>query len=384
MEAEMEEIPPHLECAICMKLLLEPVSVPCGHTFCQSCLDQALGYRNLCAVCRAPVPPGQAVNVIIRSVIVDQYPRALASRQAEQQEEVRMAERTSEEQRQQEVSGEAEAASGRQILIMPIFRSAELLLPQCCWEDDLSVSQEQLVQYAVQGGRRVCWLQACEDLGVCMNVEDFRPAERARSAHVRLRGKFRVNLIEPPHLHQDGFELGRFEAVFDTPLPLVELTRAGSEAESEETAAFVADKCVQLIDQKLAMLGIGSRHAFVESCGEPPAAARRRPGIPATSPDLEQLSFWLLGSIIVDAAQRKRWVQSTDTKDRLSGCFHRLEAAGSRPILNLPGANSWMRSGSSWSSIALLVVIFALLLAKASGFFDGILKPKHSYSTARF
>eukprot|EP00435_Cladocopium_sp_Y103_P001434 s5088_g1.t1 len=44
--ANVEDVPSHLECAICWKLLLEPVSVPCGHTFCQGCLNQALDYRS--------------------------------------------------------------------------------------------------------------------------------------------------------------------------------------------------------------------------------------------------------------------------------------------------------------------------------------------------
>ncbi|CAL1148387.1 unnamed protein product [Cladocopium goreaui] len=44
--SNLEDVPSHLECAICWKLLLEPVSVPCGHTFCQGCLNQALDYRS--------------------------------------------------------------------------------------------------------------------------------------------------------------------------------------------------------------------------------------------------------------------------------------------------------------------------------------------------
>ena len=111
---QAEEIPPHLECAICWKvrilIQLQDVSCSCSWTLCpypvdtpfagspaecvpefpfagQGCLNQALGYRtvrdcqrlslsaafapwpcfrNVCSVCRAPIPPGQAVNVLIR------------------------------------------------------------------------------------------------------------------------------------------------------------------------------------------------------------------------------------------------------------------------------------------------------------------------------
>ncbi|CAE7357529.1 LONRF2 [Symbiodinium sp. CCMP2456] len=376
-----------------MKLLLEPVSVPCGHTFCQTCLEQALGYRNLCAVCRAPVPPGQSVNILIRSMISEQYPRALASRRREVEEELRQAEQNAEEERQREVAGDAPAqteanGAGGDVIILPVLRHKRPMLPQCRIGHELDSQGELVVNFAVQGGRRICMMLPEGNSGICMNVEHLRPAGR-QAAQVTLVGKFRVRLTEQPHLHEDGFELGRFEAYFDTPLPLNLLGREAPQegADGEEPAPLVAEAAMQAVERQLEMLGSGSRYVFTENCGEPPAALRRRPGGTLTSADLEQLSFWLLGAIMMHDGDRKKWVDSTDTQQRLVACRKKLKEAGARPVLNLPGSDSWMHpTQSSWSSLVLLLVVLAVLLAKALGLFDswGRNASRQTLSSRRF
>lgn len=44
-----------LVCPICLCLFKDPVAPPCQHTFCNSCLTQALQQRSLCPICRSPV-----------------------------------------------------------------------------------------------------------------------------------------------------------------------------------------------------------------------------------------------------------------------------------------------------------------------------------------
>lgn len=41
-----------VECTLCYRLLWQPVSTPCGHTFCRTCLDRALDHNSSCPLCK--------------------------------------------------------------------------------------------------------------------------------------------------------------------------------------------------------------------------------------------------------------------------------------------------------------------------------------------
>ncbi|XP_029114738.1 LON peptidase N-terminal domain and RING finger protein 1 [Scleropages formosus] len=40
------------ECSLCMRLFFEPVTTPCGHTFCRSCLERCLDHTPQCPLCK--------------------------------------------------------------------------------------------------------------------------------------------------------------------------------------------------------------------------------------------------------------------------------------------------------------------------------------------
>ncbi|XP_039511520.1 LON peptidase N-terminal domain and RING finger protein 2-like isoform X2 [Pimephales promelas] len=40
------------ECSLCMRLFYEPVTTPCGHTFCLKCLERCLDHNPNCPLCK--------------------------------------------------------------------------------------------------------------------------------------------------------------------------------------------------------------------------------------------------------------------------------------------------------------------------------------------
>ena len=40
------------DCVLCLKLLFEPVTTPCGHTFCRACFARTTDHSNKCPMCR--------------------------------------------------------------------------------------------------------------------------------------------------------------------------------------------------------------------------------------------------------------------------------------------------------------------------------------------
>ena len=41
------------ECPLCMRLLWNPITTPCGHTFCKICLDRVLDHNTTCPMCKS-------------------------------------------------------------------------------------------------------------------------------------------------------------------------------------------------------------------------------------------------------------------------------------------------------------------------------------------
>jgi len=53
-----------LECPICMELVHRPVTLPCGHTFCERCkVSSEQAGNTVCAVCRAPFDPASRIRL---------------------------------------------------------------------------------------------------------------------------------------------------------------------------------------------------------------------------------------------------------------------------------------------------------------------------------
>jgi len=78
----------NFECSLCLNLLLDPVSVTCGHTFCRKCINRSFEYRNHCPLCRKPVPAGVGVNVLLANIIAEIFPHDLALRKQAPDEEL--------------------------------------------------------------------------------------------------------------------------------------------------------------------------------------------------------------------------------------------------------------------------------------------------------
>lgn len=45
-----------LECQLCYMLLYQPLTTPCGHTFCRQCFARSLDHSSTCPLCRADMP----------------------------------------------------------------------------------------------------------------------------------------------------------------------------------------------------------------------------------------------------------------------------------------------------------------------------------------
>jgi len=78
-----------LECCLCLKLYCEPVTTPCGHTFCRYCLMRSLDQSSNCPICRSVFHfwPDQPINVVIQNLIKKHFTTEYKQRKEEMDNE---------------------------------------------------------------------------------------------------------------------------------------------------------------------------------------------------------------------------------------------------------------------------------------------------------
>ncbi|XP_066505446.1 LON peptidase N-terminal domain and RING finger protein 3-like [Hoplias malabaricus] len=82
-----------LECSLCMRLFYEPVTAPCGHTFCLKCLERCLDHNPKCPLCKQDLSEYLAKRqynktVLLEEIICKYFPAELVDRQKLNEEEI--------------------------------------------------------------------------------------------------------------------------------------------------------------------------------------------------------------------------------------------------------------------------------------------------------
>ncbi|XP_010897787.1 LON peptidase N-terminal domain and RING finger protein 3 [Esox lucius] len=85
--------PSDLECSLCMRLFYEPVTTPCGHTFCLKCLERCLDHNPKCPLCKMNLEEYLAESkynktVLMENLICKYLPNELMDRQKVNAEEI--------------------------------------------------------------------------------------------------------------------------------------------------------------------------------------------------------------------------------------------------------------------------------------------------------
>lgn len=74
---------PELDCQICLALMVDPCTTPCGHSFCRLCLARIFNHSNLCPFCRRMLPGdllSTPENTRLSGIISKLFPIQLAKR----------------------------------------------------------------------------------------------------------------------------------------------------------------------------------------------------------------------------------------------------------------------------------------------------------------
>lgn len=73
------------ECSLCIRMLFEPVTTPCGHTFCKKCLERCLDHNPYCPLCKESLCEylkrrQYNCTVLLEQIMAAAFPQELAER----------------------------------------------------------------------------------------------------------------------------------------------------------------------------------------------------------------------------------------------------------------------------------------------------------------
>ncbi|OXB72054.1 UNVERIFIED_CONTAM: hypothetical protein H355_010656 [Colinus virginianus] len=85
--------PSDLDCSLCMRLFYEPVTTPCGHTFCLKCLERCLDHNPKCPLCKEGLSECLAMRKYSKTVLMEELiarylPEELTERRKIYEEEI--------------------------------------------------------------------------------------------------------------------------------------------------------------------------------------------------------------------------------------------------------------------------------------------------------
>ncbi|KAM4664051.1 LON peptidase N-terminal domain and RING finger protein 3 [Discoglossus pictus] len=85
--------PSDLDCSLCMRLLYEPVTTPCGHTYCLKCLERCLDHNPKCPLCKEDLSEFLAVRKFCKTELIEDliskyFPEELKDRKLVNEEEI--------------------------------------------------------------------------------------------------------------------------------------------------------------------------------------------------------------------------------------------------------------------------------------------------------
>lgn len=86
------------ECILCSRCLLEPVTTPCGHTFCRDCLTRVLDHGLSCPLCMAALSVrdySRGTTEVLQYAIKILFPEELSARMSMSWKENFMLEKSS-------------------------------------------------------------------------------------------------------------------------------------------------------------------------------------------------------------------------------------------------------------------------------------------------
>uniref|UniRef100_A0A4W6FV26 LON peptidase N-terminal domain and ring finger 3 n=1 Tax=Lates calcarifer TaxID=8187 RepID=A0A4W6FV26_LATCA len=283
--------PTDLECSLCMRLFYEPVTTPCGHTFCLQCLERCLDHNPKCPLCKEElseylVQRQYCKTVLMENLISKYLPSELMERQKIQQEEM------------------AELSNLNKNV--PIFVCTMAFPTVPCPLHIFEPCYRLMIRRCIETGTNcfgMCLgdnLKGFADYGCLLEIRDVKFFSDGRSV-VDTIGRRRFKVIQ--HKERDGYNTADIEYLEDVKLAREE----GWSRYRELPEAVITQRCVCVsMCQKERIEGhfgpMPEKDSELQACPNGPSWC-----------------WWLLAVLPLEGRAQLPFLALTSLKDRLSG-----------------------------------------------------------------
>ncbi|KAM7480055.1 hypothetical protein LguiA_028268 [Lonicera macranthoides] len=275
------------DCTVCLKLLYEPITTPCGHSFCRSCLFQAMDQGNRCPLCRTVLfisPRTCAISVTLNNIIQKNFPEEYTERKSEQDSLINMG-----------------------VDLLPLF-VMDVVLP--CEKFQLNIFEARyrlMVRRVMEGNRRMGMVIIDSTTGSVANyaceveITDCEPLPDGRF-FLELESRRRCRIVQ--NWDQDGYRVAEVEWVQDIYPPEGSRELLDLQNMTNNVAAYAqswmerAQAAAQGDQVRLAQLF-------------------KAEGLMPTTQDPERFSFWLATLTNRRPSERLNLLRIRDTNERI-------------------------------------------------------------------
>ena len=277
------------ECSLCLRLLYEPVTTGCGHTFCKPCLGRVADHSSRCPYCRTVLyyfAGEMAINQTLNNVLLKHFPEECRARAAEEST----------------VPQTAPDSTGQR-RVLPLFVMTSVFPGQ---RQSLNIFEPRyrlLVRRVMMGSRRLGMIPHGGSDGVPLRlgteVEIVEcEAQPDGRFHIEVVGLQRFTVEED--WEQDGYRVASVSYVRDEPPEDCNVTSALVEG---------TERLVQQIVDNLSRDGVlcsGRAMDYLYLAGEKPARS-----------EAEKFSFWAASLAPLQVTEVKACLRTRVTGTRL-------------------------------------------------------------------
>ncbi|KAH7343816.1 PUA-like domain-containing protein [Rhizoctonia solani] len=317
-----------LTCEICFMLLCNPITTPCQHTFCSTCLERSLDHSTKCPLCRLDLPPNayfyqHAHNEVIVQIIGKAFPTLL-------EERVAIADTDGKDSRLDTPIFVCQLSYPGMPTLLHFFEPRYRLMLRRCLASPTP-------RFGMVMPRQSANNTDGNDFGTMLEIKNVQMLSDGRSM-VETYGTFRFRILERGTL--DGYLVGRIERIDDYP-PEVE-------AEIERIAMMnpregdIALRGIERSNQEL--VDVCRRFLDQLRNGTAPWVVQRLNNTYGPMPnDVASFSFWVALVLPIDEQEKAKLIPIRSPRMRLRLVVHWIEQ------LN----NNWWFSSGTWSLLQL-------------------------------